>query len=165
MSESSPQQTPQHTLFVCTTCATTWENGKRVRCGGEQFLQQLQILHQNWEFKEKFSLKSVRCMSACDRACVFSLAASGKHTYLFGDVPTQTEIVLKTSEAVLECAERYYADSEGLLPWVERPQLLRKKVVAHIPPVSMRSPSATPTTPPPSTTPTTLNGRSLATHN
>lgn len=131
----------EHTLFICTTCATTWENGKRIRCGGEQFLKQLQSLHQHWEYKDKVSLKPVRCMSACDRGCVFSLAASGKHTYLFGDIQTESETVLETSEAVLECAERYYTDAEGLLPWAERPKQLRKRVVAHIPPVAMRSPS------------------------
>ena len=150
----------EHTLFVCTTCATTWENGKRIRCGGERFLKQLQSLHQNWELKDKISLQPVRCMSACDRACVFSLAASGKHTYLFGDVNTESETVLETSEAVLECAGQYYADSEGLLPWGQRPPLLRKSIVAHIPPVSIDLPSES------TSKPTSIvNDRSLAVQN
>jgi predicted metal-binding protein len=35
----------QHTLFVCTTCASVWQNGKRVgESKGEQLLQQLQQL-------------------------------------------------------------------------------------------------------------------------
>ena len=39
-------------------------------------------------------------------------------------------------EAVLECAGQYYAKSDGLLPWSERPQALKKGVLAKIPPLA-----------------------------
>lgn len=46
----------QHTLFVCTTCASVWQDGKRVgESGGQQLLQQLQQLAKDWELQNKFS--------------------------------------------------------------------------------------------------------------
>ncbi|MEH2349231.1 MAG: DUF1636 family protein [Nostoc sp.] len=122
----------QHTLFVCTTCASVWQNGKRVGIsGGEQLLQKLQELSQGWELREKFSIQAVECMSACNRSCVIAFAAEGKSTYLFGDLP-----VNDYASAVLECASQYYTKSDGLLPWSERPEPLKKGILAKIPPLN-----------------------------
>ncbi|MEH2277477.1 MAG: DUF1636 domain-containing protein [Nostoc sp.] len=122
----------QHTLFVCTTCASVWQNGKRVGIsGGEQLLQRLQELSQGWELREKFSIQAVECMSACNRSCVIAFAAEGKSTYLFGDLPVDG-----CASAVLECASQYYTKSDGLLPWSERPEPLKKGILAKIPPLN-----------------------------
>ncbi|MEH2193621.1 MAG: DUF1636 family protein [Nostoc sp.] len=122
----------KHTLFVCTTCASVWQNGKRVGIsGGEQLLHRLQELSQGWELQEKFSIRAVECMSACNRSCVIAFAAEGKSTYLFGDLP-----VNGSASAVLECASQYYTKSDGLLPWSERAEPLKKGILAKIPPLS-----------------------------
>ncbi|MEH2117884.1 DUF1636 domain-containing protein [Nostoc sp.] len=121
----------QHTLFVCTTCASVWQNGKQVGIsGGEQLLQRLQELSQGWELQEKFSIQPVECMSACNRSCVIAFVAEGKSTYLFGDLPIDG-----CASAVLKCASQYYTKSDGLLPWSERPEPLKKGILAKIPPL------------------------------
>jgi predicted metal-binding protein len=124
----------QHVMFVCTTCASVWKDGKRVgESGGEKLFKQLQQLHQEWELREEFAIQPVECMSSCNRACAISFASPGKYTYLFGDLATDlasTEVV-----AVYECASKYYNHPEGLLPWSERPQLLKKGILAKIPSV------------------------------
>lgn len=122
----------QHTLFVCTTCATLWQDGKRIgESGGQQLLQQLQQLTFDWELQNKFFIQGVECMSACNRSCVIAFVASGKPTYLFGDLPNDS-----CASAVLQCASQYYAKSDGSLPWSERPEPLRKEILAKIPPQS-----------------------------
>lgn len=124
-----------HTLFVCTTCASTWQNGKRVgTSGGETLLEKISYLHQNWELRDEFSLQPVECMSACNRPCTVSFTAFGKYTYLFGDLDTQVEKLPATSVAILECAQKYYSQPDGLLPWSERPEQLKKGLLARIPP-------------------------------
>lgn len=136
--EQIQQQEQQHTLFVCTTCASMWQNGKRIgKSGGEQLLEQLQKLHETWELKEQFPLKGVECMSACSHFCTVSFAADGKYTYLFGDLSVNSEQIQETSIAVLNCASKYFSTSDGLLPWAERPELLKKGLLAKIPPVPM----------------------------
>ncbi|WP_293347926.1 MULTISPECIES: DUF1636 domain-containing protein [unclassified Microcoleus] len=123
----------KHSLLVCTACASVWKDGKREgKSGGQQFMEDLSKLARDWELSEQFDIREVECMSACSHSCAVSFAAAGKYTYLFGDLPfNESESV----EAVLECAGQYYAKPDGLLPWSERPQALKKGVLAKIPPL------------------------------
>ncbi|MUG92618.1 DUF1636 domain-containing protein [Scytonema sp. UIC 10036] len=67
----------QHTLFVCTTCASIRQDGKQIgESGGQQLLQQLQELAFNWELRNKFSVQGVECMSACNHSCVIACKSS-----------------------------------------------------------------------------------------
>lgn len=126
----------QNILYVCTTCASTWQDGKRVGIsGGEKLLEQLSHLHDEWELKEKFPIQPVECMSACNRSCTISFVAPGKHTYLFGDISTESETLSETCEAVLDCASLYYRKPDGVMPWSERPKALKKGILAKIPPL------------------------------
>ncbi|MDZ7962739.1 MAG: DUF1636 family protein [Aulosira sp. DedQUE10] len=120
-----------HTLFVCKTCASVWQDGKRLgESGGEKLLQQLQLLAQDWDLRDKFPIQQVECMSACNRSCVVAFAAQGKTTYLFGDLAVDN-----CASAVLECASQYYKKADGVLPWSERPEALKKGILAKIPPI------------------------------
>jgi predicted metal-binding protein len=127
---------PQHCLFVCTTCGSKWENGRRIGTSdGERLLAQLTALHQNWDLAAEFPIQAVGCMSACSRSCAISFAAAGKHNYLFGDiVATETDVPLSN---ILDCAERYYQHPTGVLPWAERPAPLKQGILAKIPPLTV----------------------------
>ncbi|MDH6057630.1 DUF1636 domain-containing protein [Umezakia ovalisporum] len=130
--------TAEHRIFVCTTCASKWENGKRVgESGGEQLLKQLQLDYFNWELNTEFVIQPVQCMSACNRSCVVAFASPNKSTYLFGDISSD----LSTTElaGIFQCAGKYYAHPQGSLPWSERPQPLKKGILASIPPVPVPS--------------------------
>lgn len=128
-SETSNFGVSSHTLFVCKTCASVWQDGKRLgESGGEKLLQQLQILAEDWELRDQFPIQQVECMSACNRSCVVAFAGEGKITYLFGDLAVD-----ESASAVLECASQYYSKPDGLLPWSERPEALKKGVLARIP--------------------------------
>ena len=119
----------KHNLFVCTTCGGKWEDGKRVgESKGEQLLKQLQEFAEDSELQNQFSIQGVECMSACSHSCVVAFAAPGKSTYLFGDLPVDN-----STFAILECASLYYAKADGLLPWSERPEPLKKGILAKIP--------------------------------
>ncbi|HLO48455.1 MAG TPA: DUF1636 domain-containing protein [Kamptonema sp.] len=123
----------QHTLFVCTTCASIWKDGKRTgKSGGDRLLEQISHLANNWDLRDDFRIQEVNCMSACNRSCTVSFTASGKYTYLFGDLPSNES---ESAAAVLECASQYYVKPDGLLPWSERPEPLKKGIVARIPPL------------------------------
>ena len=126
----------QHTLFVCTTCDSTWKEGKRVGIsGGQKLLEQLSYLHQDWELRDEFPIQPVECMSACSRPCAVSFTAAGKYTYLFGDLTAAEETLPAVSFAVLDCASLYHTQANGLLPWSERPEALKKGILARIPPL------------------------------
>ncbi|OUL36462.1 FeS-binding protein [Nostoc sp. T09] len=135
-SETSNLGVSSHTLFVCKTCASVWQDGKRLgESGGEKLLKQLQDLAQDWELRDQFPIQQVECMSACNRSCVVAFAAQGKITYLFGDLAVD-----ESASAVLECASQYYSKDDGLLPWSERPEALKKGILAKIPPLPALKP-------------------------
>jgi predicted metal-binding protein len=124
--------TKQHTLFVCTACASIWKDGKRVgSSGGEKLLHQIEELAQDWELSDKFQIQAVECMSACSHSCAIAFAGEDKFTYLFGDLPVES-----SAEAILKCAGQYYAKHDGSLPWSERPEPLKKGILAKIPPLN-----------------------------
>ncbi|AFY94862.1 DUF1636 domain-containing protein [Chamaesiphon minutus] len=131
---------PQHCLFVCTTCGSKWQDGQRIGTSeGERLLEQLQALHQNWELATDFPIQAVGCMSACSRSCAISFAATGKSTYLFGDIsPTEPSIPLSN---ILDCAAKYYQHPTGSLPWGERPAPLKQGILAKIPPLTIPTPT------------------------
>ena len=123
-----------HSLLVCTTCASTWQNGKKVGIsGGEILLKELSKLHQDWDKRSQFEIFAVSCMSACSHACVVTFAAAGKYSYLFGDLPSDAENISVTTKAILTCAETYSDRPDGMLPWKERPEPLKSGVIARIP--------------------------------
>ncbi|MEL6166316.1 MAG: DUF1636 family protein [Cyanobacteria bacterium J06628_3] len=43
------------------------------------------------------------------------------------------EALPETSSAVLECATLYYEKTDGKMAWSERPQAMKKGVLARIP--------------------------------
>ncbi|NJK35550.1 MAG: DUF1636 domain-containing protein [Oscillatoriales cyanobacterium SM2_2_1] len=121
-----------HTMFVCTTCASTWQDGKTVGVsGGQKLYDAVYALWQTLPSQQKslIDLQPVACMSACDRPSVVSFSATGKHTYLFGDLNPEK------AAALLECMRLYQQRSDGLLGWSERPAALKKGVLARIPPL------------------------------
>jgi predicted metal-binding protein len=122
----------QHTLFVCTSCASVWQDGKQVgESGGQRLLKQLQHFAQDWELQNKFLIQKVECMSACNRSCVIAFTGEEKLTYLFGDLPVDG-----SASAVLQCASQYYAKCDGSLLWSERPEPLKNGILAKIPPLN-----------------------------
>ncbi|PMB41001.1 FeS-binding protein [Fischerella thermalis CCMEE 5330] len=132
MTTATNTQQPSHTLFVCKTCASVWQDGKRVgESGGQKLLKKLQELAQDWHLKDGFPIQEVECMSACSHSCVVAFAGSGKLTYMFGDLPVDD-----SAAAILECASKYYDKPDGLLPWSERPEPLKKGILVRIPSLS-----------------------------
>ncbi|MEB3338411.1 MAG: DUF1636 domain-containing protein [Leptolyngbyaceae bacterium] len=121
----------QHVLFICQTCAfSQTEREHEGQKGGQYLLEAVKNLHQEWELQADVAIQPVECLSACSRSCAVALAAPGKYTYLFGDLPAQT-----SASAVLECASLYVAADDGYLPWANRPQPFKNGILARIPPL------------------------------
>ncbi|MCA0207266.1 DUF1636 domain-containing protein [Pararhodobacter sp.] len=75
------------------------------------------------------TLKRTECLSNCTRGCTVALRAPGAWTYVYGNLaPGQAEVLI-------DGAARYAAAPQGLIPWRERPEHLRKNCIARIPPL------------------------------
>jgi len=131
----------QHTMFVCTSCASAHRTKQPIRrSGGERLLEQLQTLHQHSPL-DTFSIEAAECLGACEQSCAIALNAAGKYIYLLGNLPVEEEQLVATATAVMTFASQYHAKSDGTISYIKCPELLKKRVLAKIPPLSeKRSP-------------------------
>ena len=75
-------------------------------------------------------VSQVACLANCKRSLSAAVLRSGGWSYVFGDLDG-------TSAADLVAGARLLQDSEdGLLPWRNRPDSLKRGMVARIPPLS-----------------------------
>jgi predicted metal-binding protein len=104
------------------------------RSGGERLLEQLQHLDRTAPV-EGLAIEPHECLGACDRACAIAFNAPGKYIYLFGDLPVDDDRLESTATAVMKFASQYHAKSDGTISYIKCPELLKKRVVARIPPL------------------------------
>jgi len=123
------------TIYVCTTCKTA-DDPSPERAGARlvKALQEAASTH-----GADFKIEGVECLSVCKRPCTVAFSAQDKWTYVYGDFTADD-----SAEAILACAAQYRATADGLIPWKERPDALKKGVIARLPPslTSSRTPES-----------------------
>ncbi|MCV6584147.1 MAG: DUF1636 domain-containing protein [Marinibacterium sp.] len=106
--------TTDHTILVCTTCirdARTDPLGDALRA----------------RLPDGFALAAIDCMAGCERKRTVGFQATGKASYLFGD------LVDDDCDALLDFARQYRASPDGWTSATERPRPLLRKTLARIP--------------------------------
>lgn len=119
-------QATRHTITVCTDCRITG-----TAClPGLQLLDRLTASLSRFGSSEHrdFAVEGTVCMAACRRPCTIAFQASGKATYLFGDIAPDADI-----EALIDFARLYGGRVDGMTREAERPRALGGKVLARIP--------------------------------
>ena len=113
-------------LYVCTTCRDRVGNpGARP---GARLYQALSAEAAD----PRVTIVPVECLSVCKMNIAISFAADGKWTYVYG-VASDAD-----AATILEGARLYAEAPDGLIPWGQRPDILKKGVVARIPPAERR---------------------------
>lgn len=113
-------------LSICTTCRNA--EGPPDDRPGERLLAALRDVADADRLPE-IALKPVQCLSVCKRPCTAALSSPGRYTYVFGDLDPERD-----ATALLACAQTYAEREHGYLLWRERPDALRRGIVARIPP-------------------------------
>lgn len=124
-----------HKITVCTDCRIT---GAPCR-PGLTLLARLNDSLSNIGVADNpdFSVEGTVCMAGCLRPCTIAFQASGKATYLFGDIDADADI-----PALVDFAGIYAGREDGLTREAERPQGLRGKTIARIPAAFLQSENA-----------------------
>jgi predicted metal-binding protein len=120
------------TIHVCVSCRTEGEplEPREGRAGSR--LHAALIEAAGLAGAPCVRIVPVDCMSVCKRPVTVGFSSPGKWTYVYGDF---TEAGTDASAAViLDGARRFAATTDGLIPWKERPQALKKGVIARLPP-------------------------------
>ena len=120
-------------IYVCTTCKLADEAGcAPSERSGARLHRALSALAS--ERRAPVEVIPVECLSVCKRACTVSFAAPGKWTYVYGDLPADTG-----AGVILDGAALYGATADGLIPWKQRPDALKRGVVSRVPPLNPAS--------------------------
>jgi predicted metal-binding protein len=124
---ASPSTGRSMTLFVCVTCRdANHVVSADAPCAGAR-------LHANIVAAVSdplIHIVPVECLSVCKRTCAVSFAAPGKWTYVYGDIAADS-----AAETILDGARLYAQAPDGLIPWKQRPEALKKGAVARVPPL------------------------------
>ena len=75
-------------------------------------------------------VRPVQCLSVCKRPTTVAVTSQDGYTFLFGDLLTETG-----PDAVASFVQSYQKADYGLVPWRERADVLRKGMVARVPPL------------------------------
>jgi predicted metal-binding protein len=82
---------------------------------------------------EPFDICPVDCLAVCTRVVTIALSGPGKWTYVLGGA------TIDDAPLIADLARRYAGTPDGLVPWRERPDLMKKGVVARVPPTTPSS--------------------------
>lgn len=128
--DPSPVEAPQSAapmgpviVSVCTTCKSA--DGATV-VGPEMFASVKAALGDD----SNVAVRPVQCLSVCKRPATVAVTSPDGYTFLFGDLQTESG-----TAALLSFVQSYRKSDYGLVPWRERADVLRKGMVARVPPM------------------------------
>lgn len=116
----------QVTIYVCSTCRAPSDDPDGPRAGTRLAADLRRRARRGGA--GAVNVVPVECLSVCRRPVTVGFSAPGKWTYVYGDFPPDS------AEAILAAAAQYAAADDGLIPWRERPEALKRGVVARLPP-------------------------------
>lgn len=126
--QSGPDGRPGVVVHVCVTCRASQDEEVAPRAGA-RLLRSLQ--DEAARRRLVLPIVPVECLSVCKRPCTIGFSAPDKWTYVYGDLAPET-----SAEVILAGAALYAAAPDGIIPWKQRPDALKKGVVARIPPLA-----------------------------
>ena len=84
-------------------------------------------------------LRPVECLQNCTRGCTVAFRGPGRWTYVYGNCRETSD-----SDMLAQAAARYQATPDGLVPWRERPEHLKRNCIARLPPETFPDPALEP---------------------
>jgi predicted metal-binding protein len=75
------------------------------------------------------SVRPVRCLANCSRGTSAAIRCNGSWTYVFGGLD------VGCGAALVAAAQLLAGAADGIMPWRGRPEVLKKGIVARIPPL------------------------------
>jgi predicted metal-binding protein len=124
----------QDTLLVCILCrCSQTEEQQTSLSDGQSLFNRLQDGLKTIDNSHCIRLQSVRCMGACDRACLAAFVAANKLTFILSQL-SPTDAV----PDLLQFSHQYMDSSDGKVPYKDRPITIKQKIHAVLPPLPAR---------------------------
>src|SRR4051794_18735804 len=110
-------------VSVCVTCKTA-DGG--IVVGPEMFESVKAAIGPS----DHVQVRPVQCLSVCKRPATVAVTSADGYAFLFGDLQTESG-----TAALVSFVKSYQKSDYGLVPWRERAEVLRKGMVARVPPM------------------------------
>ena len=110
------------TLYVCATCRPEGHDDAQPRPGA--------LLARALAERAGggVAVKAVQCLSACKRPCAVAFSGPGRFTYVVADADPDVHV-----DDLLRYARAYGESRDGITVWRERPEIVKRSVVARVP--------------------------------
>lgn len=112
-------------MLVCTTCGTASAAAGTPPAG----LLLARRTAASLGDARDVSVEGVRCLANCSRGPSAAIRCDGAWTYVFGHLDPARD-----GPALVEGARLLAAAADGLLPWRDRPEVLKRATMARLPP-------------------------------
>ncbi|MFY9695908.1 MAG: DUF1636 domain-containing protein [Xanthobacteraceae bacterium] len=111
-------------VYVCITCRGAAEQNCEPRPGAL-----LADAVERAAAGTEVTVRRLRCFANCSRGPSAAMRCNGSWTYVFGGLEEQN------AGALIEGARLLANASDGILPWRGRPDILKRGLIARVPPL------------------------------
>ena len=112
------------TVYVCTTCKRAGEPDSEPRPGAL-----LAAATERAAAGTEVDVRRLRCLANCTRGPSAAMRCNGSWTYVFGGLDAANAQDLVDGARLLATA------ANGILPWRGRPDILKRGLIARVPPI------------------------------
>jgi predicted metal-binding protein len=112
------------TIYVCTTCKRAGEPESDPRPGAL-----LAAATEHAASGTEVVVRRLACLANCTRGPSAAMRCNGSWTYVFGG------LAIENAQALVDGAKLLATASDGILPWRGRPDILKRGLIARVPPI------------------------------
>jgi predicted metal-binding protein len=112
-------------VYVCITCRRAGEPEAEPRPGAL-----LAAATERAADGTEVEVRRLRCLANCTRGPSAAMRCNGSWTYIFGGLDAAN------ASALIEGAKLLADASDGILPWRGRPEILKRALIARVPPTN-----------------------------
>jgi predicted metal-binding protein len=114
-------------VYVCITCRRAGEPDSDPRPGAL-----LAAATERAAAGTDVTVRRLRCLANCTRGPSAAMRCNGSWTYVFGGLDEHG------GGALIEGARMLAGAADGILPWRGRPEILKRGLIARVPPLDFQ---------------------------
>ena len=110
-------------IYICVTCRRAGEPDAEPRSGAL-----LADATEQAAAGSNVEVRRLRCLANCTRGPSAAMRCNGSWTYVFGGLDAAN------ADALVAGAKLLAGAGDGILPWRGRPEILKRALIARVPP-------------------------------